>query len=433
MTLEGSALAWHGELGGSPAFGGDDVTRSAGAAVALPAAFYPEDVEIDEIVRELAATTPCAVMTSCYLNLDRAQRPHSADHLRAFEALAERAERRANALGPSQGKVVERDLAAIREWLMRRRDTPETSGVACFACSARGLLRVVPLPVAVPDRIKVAAPPHLFPLELVAEEAPRFAVVLADAEEFRIIEARLGALRPYPSIIDGPRTLLDQRHPRTERSVTRAAEAKGLRNGSAVERHERVALDRHVSRCTGALIEHLRQHRVDLLIIGGSEVMQAHLERALPAPLRKMVAARVTMSVRAPLPQIRRMVDRVAAEIARRKDDDTLAELEFQVDAGRAVMGLTGVLTALDEARVGTLVVEVDPPCLPGAICLACQRITLPAPTCPACGSVTEPLDDVMEAAMERALGTGARVRVLRSGRTIGNEAGIAALPRDRR
>ena len=409
------------------------MTPSGNAALAAAAASHPDQTEIDDVIRELASSTSLPEVTSCYLKLDATQRPTYGRHRRAFDSMAQQAERRAELMKPAKRDAVKADIQAIRRSLARGIDRDEVRGLACFSCSAGRFLRVVALPVAVADRMRVAMPPLLVPLELVAEEARRFGVILIDEVQLRIVEARLGALHPYPPIVEPPEPTHERRRGWSVVGSTRTtgqAAARWLPVGSHFDRHELSVVERHVARCAATLTNHLQKHPVDLLILAGPLEMQAHLERALPARLQQVVAARVSTPVRAPLEQIGRMVDRIATAIQDREEDDLLANLEFSLEAGRAVSGLGPVLGALAEARVATLVTEVGQPSQSGAVCSACSRITVSAAFCPVCGAETLPIDDIAEAAVEQARATGARIRVIRSRVALQEADGIAALLR---
>jgi peptide chain release factor subunit 1 len=88
------------------------------------------------------------------------------------------------------------------------------------------------------------------------------------------------------------------------------------------------------------------------------------------------------------------------------------------------------VVAAVHEQRVGTLLVEAGF-AAPGVHCPTCGWLGADeAAACPADGSPTERVDDLVEAAVERALTQAADVRVLRDRAELASHGRIAAVLR---
>ncbi len=93
----------------------------------------------------------------------------------------------------------------------------------------------------------------------------------------------------------------------------------------------------------------------------------------------------------------RRIVDRLRAEAA----------------AGRqAVMGFPGVMEALNDGRVDTLVVPFGLEST-GRRCVNCGRLAMEGKRCATCGGTLEIVPDVVETAVAAALRQSARVETV--------------------
>ena len=78
-------------------------------------------------------------------------------------------------------------------------------------------------------------------------------------------------------------------------------------------------------------------------------------------------------------------------------------------------MGLAATLTALQERRVGTLLVS-EGFTVPGAEYPSCGNIGLDTRQCPRCGTTTMEIDDLVEVAVDLAVGQQAAVEFCRGG-----------------
>jgi peptide subunit release factor 1 (eRF1) len=137
---------------------------------------------------------------------------------------------------------------------------------------------------------------------------------------------------------------------------------------------------RHLSRMAAVVADRLRQNSDESLILGGPET---------------------------------RIIDRVVASM----------------EAGDALVGLEATLTALGLARVELLLVASGYHA-PGGRCPQCGRLAAASRPCPRCGAATDPVDDVVAAAIAAELSEGAAVRVVGEDQRMRQLDDIAALLR---
>ena len=88
----------------------------------------------------------------------------------------------------------------------------------------------------------------------------------------------------------------------------------------------------------------------------------------------------------------------------KRDDEAILSDLATASGEGLAILGLK---PALSEGRVKLLLISTELQSQPGALCTSCRALSSPEAMCPICGAPTAPVDDIVEAAVERAVHSG--------------------------
>jgi len=126
----------------------------------------------------------------------------------------------------------------------------------------------------------------------------------------------------------------------------------------------------------------------------------------------------------------RTAAERIAA-VAREREDHALGRLaELFGSNGRAASGLADVLFAVHEQRVETLLVDRGYTA-PGVCCPQCGFLGGKGfSECPADGTPTERRENVVEAALERAIRQSANVHVIRDRPELASHGHIAAILR---
>ena len=117
--------------------------------------------------------------------------------------------------------------------------------------------------------------------------------------------------------------------------------------------------------------------------------------------------------------------------VAHEREDKALGRLaELFGSNGRAASGLADVLTAVHEQRVETLLVDRGYTA-PGVCCPQCGLLGGEGISeCPADGTPVDRRDDVVEAAIARAIRQSADVQVIRDRPELASHGHIAALLR---
>jgi peptide subunit release factor 1 (eRF1) len=388
---------------------------------------------LERTISDLTHGHSTPVVATCYLDVDGAHRPRPADYLRAFAVLAHQARQCAEVEEPELQTVVADGVSMLQRWLDDQFQRSRTRGLVLIACPLDLWFRAIELPVRVQDEIVVAHNAHLLQLETILAQAKRYGVAFIDHEKMRVFEYRLGELFEYPALFEGSAPHRDRQHGwnvSSSPSASGAAAARWAPAGTHVDRREVRLTDRHLARSAAFLSEHLDHHPVDHLLLCGPTPERERLERALPDHYRSLVAGYISERIAAPLDEIHASVATMAQEVEQRDDEAALGELVTAFGTGSAILGLKAVLSALCQGRVKRLLISTGFMSQPGAVCPSCQVLWPAQAACDFCGTATEPVDDIVQLGVERAIRTGAQCGFVRADQIDSAANGIAAITR---
>jgi peptide chain release factor subunit 1 len=292
------------------------------------------------ILNRLARLEPTAYpVISLYLNLQSDQ--HGKDNYASFvrKELAARVP-----TYPPHSDVrasFERDVERINTYLANK-PVPSANGLVIFACAGRdGFFEALPLDAPLDGhRLSVGHEPHLYPLELVLDQHPIHAVVLADGHAARIFVFGRG---------------------RTIRTETVTGDKINHSRGGGwsqmrYQRHVEKLQAEHARELVQVLERVVREEQVEHIILAGDEVNIPLIK----SELSKELFAKVDDVLRLEPHTSERQVMKAAAEALRRHDAKTDAEvIERVMDdyraGGLAVVGTQPTWEALERGEVDEL------------------------------------------------------------------------------
>lgn len=331
-----------------------------------------------------------APVVSLYLDVDGRHYRRPTDYQHELDRLLRHA--RSNG-----GAAAAADLGRVEAYVRDGVDRKRTRGLAVFA-SGEDLWEVFDLPVPVRNQLVVNATPHIRQLETVRENGRRFAVLLADRQRARLFAFELGELAEHSERFDQlPRHEDDGGELARDRVHDRAANAA----------------DQHLRRTAAAAFEVFREHAFDHLVLGAPDELANELERHLHPYLKERVVGRVNVAITAKVDDVRVAAMNVEQQVERTRQAAAVDRLRSaaQSGAGLGAAGLDAVLSALVERRVETLFVSEGFEA-PGWRCSPCHLLAPKGPTCAVCGTAMAKVDDVVEEAIEDALGQSCRIEV---------------------
>ena len=369
-------------------------------------------------LRALADTRPeRGRVLSVFLNLDPtefAEAPARATAINSVLNEAEHVVEEADGLEHDELLGLREDLDRIRGELTRDGVAADgTRGVAIYACGLAGLFKVLQLTQPVETRAVLDRTAFLQPL-VQPGQRDRWGVLLVNRRSARLFRGAAGALHETDRIEDD----VHRQH---------------MQGGWSQARYQRSVdkeVEDHLKHVADVLFDAHKHEPFDALLIGAPEETVSDVEAALHPYLRERVKGHVQLDVEH---SSHDDVLRVAGEAIGRHHDgyerEVLARLDENLGRnGRAASGFDDVLSALNEARVEILVVA-DGLQEPGARDPLTGMLGREGSGF-ASGAAGEPVANLVEAAMEKAIEQRAEILLVRDPEALVEHGGIAALLR---
>ena len=351
-----------------------------------------------------------AQVLSVYLNLDPSDFATADARASAVASIVDEAERKAR-----EHKEIRPDVERVREYL-EGADFQGARGMAVFASEPVGLFETFRLSRPVPNDVVVGSAPFVEPLaELVA--GGEWLVLLANRRIARFLRGsgeHLDELGRLESDTPGRHDQGGWSQARYQRSIDNEA-------------------FRHLRRVAEELERRRRRRPFQHLLLGAPDDAYSTLEGELPTAARARLRGRVPVDVEnTSADDVLAAARPLIARIEREHETALLERMrEGLASGGHGAAGAADVLEALTEQRVEALLVD-ERFSEPGVRCARCGWIS-PADghaECPADGGPLDRLEDMSEAAIERAFQQDADVVVLRDRPELGPHGGIAAVLR---
>jgi peptide subunit release factor 1 (eRF1) len=287
------------------------------------------------------------------------------------------------------------DAGRVEAWL--EEEAPRGRGLAVFSATRADLWETHLLGVPLPDRVAYAERPLLTPLLDVLDEYQRFAVAVVDKERARLLVVFLAAIETAASFVDPVPASQDQGGPAQPR----------------YQRHHEAHVHEHLKRVVARLSEMLRAHRFDRLVLAGPDEATAELLRLLPHELAERLVETIRLDAGASEAEVLTRTLEVERRVERAAEAQLVAEVLEVAPAGGAACGRDAALEALWLRQVETLAVA-DGLVVPGGVCPVDGRLVAEgAGACPVCGTTPRLVEDVIAAAVDRAIEQDGRVEVV--------------------
>ena len=299
--------------------------------------------------------------------------------------------------GSPHREVIEAETERMRRWLTDRVGSLGR-GAAIFSCPSRGLWWSLSLPVAFPTRLRAGRRPYLRPLARVRDEYERYGVVVLDKQRARLFVSQLGHLTEVADMVED----VPKHH------------KQGGRSQMSLQRHHDAHVMWHagaVAHATELLMERFEARH--LLVSGTREILAEYRVHLAPSLVRRWVGE-FSVPIDAGAAEVAKAIEPVQRDTEAHQETQAVSRIENSIP-GKGTWGLTNTLTALSERRVQLLVVH-DQYRVGGKECMHCQMLMTETPeACPSCGNALSPVEDLVDAMLERAVVQEAELELVRS------------------
>jgi peptide chain release factor subunit 1 len=364
-------------------------------------------------LRELAAVHPeQGRVLSVFLNLDPAQFGTPAARSSAITSVITDAAHKveeADGLTHEERMNLRDDVERVREVLIGSDVTANgTRAVAVYACGPEDLLEVVRLRRPVDNKVVLGRTAFVEPLVLHGTDET-WMVVLANRRAARLFVGPGDALEETDRIVDD----VHQQHDQggwSQLNYQRSVEK---------EVHD------HLAHTAEVAFDLFKERGVERVLIGAPEELKADLKAKLHPYIKERIAGKLSCDVEnASLDDVRGAARDAIAEHIRRCEREALDRLVESVGrGGRGAAGLADVLDALNQARVETLLIAEN--------FRARGRVDFQAGLLlPEGADQGEPVENIVEPAIEKAVEQSAQTLVVRHHDDLGPLGGIGAVLR---
>jgi peptide subunit release factor 1 (eRF1) len=270
-----------------------------------------------------------------------------------------------------------------------------------FACKRENIWHEYDLPPMVPTYLGAGPSFALAPLAGILQKPKRYLIALADRNRARVLLLENG------QISERTQQLKEERDHDADKIRT-----TGTGGSRSIERQREELARQHFEFLSSQLHHALVRREFDALLIGCRDAMWPEIESQLHSDLRRALLGR--FGIDPGLASAEEVREGAQGVIEQADRCETLNLLEAATAGaegnGRGVRGLPGVLRALEQGEVRTILWQPRPnePGQPACVCTNCKHIRPGAiENCDLCGQPTHRFLRAEEALIRSVLGRG--------------------------
>jgi peptide chain release factor subunit 1 len=365
-----------------------------------------------ERLRALAAVHPDeGRVLSVFLNLDPTEFATPSARSSAVTSVMTAAAHKVEAnegLTHAERAALFDDVERVRDVLLSDVASNGTRAVAVYACGPADLLEVVRLRRPVVNKVVLDRTAFVEPLVLHGTDE-RWLVLVTNRRAARLFVGPGDALEETDRFVDD----------------VHSQHEKGGWSQSNYQRSVEKEVQDHLAHAAELAFAVYKRRGLDRVLVGAPDELLAEFKGKLHPYLRERIAGRIGVDVEnASLTDVCSAAKPLIEEHVRKCEREMLDRLAQGVGTGgRGAAGIAEVLDALNQARVETLLISEN--------FKASGRVDFQAGLLlPDSAEGGEPVDDIVEPAIEKAIEQSATAMVVRHHDDLGPLGGIGALLR---
>jgi peptide subunit release factor 1 (eRF1) len=257
------------------------------------------------------------------------------------------------------------------------------------------------------DSIHTGPQPYIKPLADYFDAYDRYGVVLVDREGARLFLFNQGTLQDATGMMG--EEIKEHTHDAAGRGG-RSGRGSGQGRASTLDSYIDQVAVRNLRDVVDLTQRFYRAGRCERIILGGTTENRAHFMSMLPKDLQDKVIGDISIDMYAgPM----HVLDRTQVLIRNSVQERKAALVQATISAAhqeKGSLGLEDTLKALQEQRIQTLVIS-EGYSAPGASCDYCNYLsTSTEPECPICDGTMQPIEDIVDHLIHRALDLGVEI-----------------------
>jgi peptide chain release factor subunit 1 len=363
-------------------------------------------------LRELAAVHPDeGRVLSVFLNLDPSEfatpSARSSAVTSVMTAAAHKVESK-EGLTHAEREALREDVERVRDVLLSDLAANGTRAVAVYACGPADLLEVVRLRRPVTNKVVLDRTAFMEPLVLQGTDE-QWLVILTNRRATRLFVGPGDALVETDRFVDDVHSQHDQ----------------GGWSQANYQRSVEKEVHDHLTNAAELAFSVFKQRGLDRVLVGAPDELMTEFKAKLHSYLRERIAGKLSVDVEnASLDDVCAAARPLIEEHVRKNEREALDRLAQGVGTGgRGAAGIAEVLDALNQARVETLLISEN--------FKASGRVDFQAGLLlPQEADQGEPVEDIVEPAIEKAIEQSATAMVVRHHDDLVPLGGIGAVLR---
>ena len=320
-------------------------------------------------------------------------------------------------LSKSKKDSLYQDLKKIQQLVGKSLNANFSSGLAVFSCVGEGFWHIYDLPSPPRNRIIFDSNPYVRPLSAILNSHKKYCTLTFDRKEAKWYEVFIGEI-----------TLLAELKGEVPSKVKEGG-WEGY-DSKRIERHIASLLHEYIKKIVQKTFELNKEGHFDGLFVGCPDEYISVFEPMLHTYIKKIFKGYIKINPSHSSSKVFKESMLFIKKLVQRDEEKVLHRFISELEkGGRAVTGVKNTLKSLNRGETQTLIVTRHYS-MAGRKCPKCQFLYTDELRCPSCQIKTDPLLDVIDEAIEKAMDKKCQVAHINPPLSLGRYGKIGALLR---